>query len=168
MCKDGYKWPLLGKTDHFYCVIHSMNFLMNTISFLIFLLVAGLSFQASSQSNASATRLKNGQSFYISYCQSCHMEDGNGLPGVFPSLVKTGNLNDPNRLVKVVLQGMRGPIVVKGEKYDSEMAPTDLTDQEVADVLNYIRNTWGNKAPFLHAADVAKAKNTTVKGFQPY
>jgi mono/diheme cytochrome c family protein len=141
---------------------------MHILSSMIFVLMVGFSLQANSQSNASDTRLKNGQSVYISYCQSCHMEDGNGLPGVFPSLVKTGNLNDPNRLVKVVLQGMRGPIVVNGEKYNSEMAPTDLTDQEVADVINYIRNTWGNKAPFLNATDVAKAKNTTVKGFQPY
>jgi mono/diheme cytochrome c family protein len=141
---------------------------MPILKSLIFILTVGWSFQASSQSNASATSLKNGQSVYISYCQSCHMEDGNGLPGVFPPLVKTGNLNDPNRLVKVILQGMRGPIVVKGDTYDGEMAPTDLTDQEVADVINYIRNTWGNKAPYLNAADIAKAKKSTVKGFQPY
>ena len=141
---------------------------MPILKSLIFILTVGWSFQASSQSSASATSLKNGQSVYISYCQSCHMEDGNGLPGVFPPLVKTGNLNDPNRLVKVILQGMRGPIVVKGDTYDGEMAPTDLTDQEVADVINYIRNTWGNKAPYLNAADIAKAKKSTVKGFQPY
>jgi mono/diheme cytochrome c family protein len=141
---------------------------MHILSSLIFILLVGFSLQANCQSNASDARLKNGQSVYISYCQSCHMEDGNGLPGVFPSLVKTGNLNDPNRLVKVVLQGMRGPIVVNGEKYDGEMAPTDLTDQEVADVINYIRNTWGNKAPTVNAADVSKGKKATVKGFQPY
>ena len=96
------------------------------------------------------------------------MEDGNGVPSAFPSLVKTGNLTDKNRLVKIVLQGVRGPIVVKGEKYDAEMASITITDQEVADVINYIRNTWGNKAPLMNVSEVALAKKAVVKGYQAY
>jgi len=86
----------------------------------------------------------------------------------FPSLVKTGNLVDKNRLVKVITKGMRGPIVAKGVKYNGEMASVDLSDQEVADVVNYIRNSWGNKAPMIKATDVVLAKKAVVKGYQPY
>lgn len=104
----------------------------------------------------------------MTYCTSCHMEDGNGLQGAFPSLVKTGNLNDKNKLVKIVLQGMRGPIMVKGVKYDTEMAAINMSDQEVADVINYIRNSWGNKAPQIKVTNVTSAKKAVVKGYQPY
>jgi nitrite reductase (NO-forming) len=96
------------------------------------------------------------------------MEDGKGIEGAFPSLVQTGNLNDKNRLVKIILQGMRGKIVVKGTNYDAEMAGISLSDQEVSDVINYIRNSWGNKAPLMKSNEVEIAKKATVKGYQPY
>ena len=119
-------------------------------------------------SQNSTSSLKNGKVVYMTYCTSCHMEDGNGLQGAFPSLVKTGNLNDKNKLVKIVLQGMRGPIMVKGVKYDTEMAAINMSDQEVADVINYIRNSWGNKAPQIKVTNVTSAKKAVVKGYQPY
>ena len=119
----------------------------------------------SQSSNAS---IQNGQDVYASYCISCHMENGNGLENAFPSLVKTGNLGDKNKLVKIILQGMRGPIVVKGSKFDAEMAGVDLSDKEVADVINYIRNSWGNKAPLMQTSEVPAAKKAIVKGYQPY
>ena len=96
------------------------------------------------------------------------MEDGNGIEGAFPSLVKTGNLNDKNKLVKIILQGIRGPIAVKGTKYDAEMAGMSMSDQEVSDVINYIRNSWGNKAPLMKSNEVEPAKKAVVKGYQPY
>lgn len=96
------------------------------------------------------------------------MEDGNGIEGAFPTLVNTGNLNDKNKLVKIVLQGMRGPIAVKGVKYNLEMAGTILTDQEVVDVINYMRNSWGNKAPLMKLSEVALAKKAVVKGYQAF
>lgn len=96
------------------------------------------------------------------------MEDGNGLEGVYPSLVKTAGLADKNRLAKIVLQGIRGPITVKGVKYDAEMSGTNLSDEEAADVINYIRNSWGNKSPEIKASDVVAAKKIVVKGYQPY
>lgn len=118
--------------------------------------------------NTQTNIMVNGKQVYATYCQSCHMEDGNGVEGAFPSLVKTGNLADKNRLVKIVLQGMRGPIVVKGVKYNGEMASINITDQETADVINYVRNSWGNKAPLIKTADISLAKKATVKGYQAY
>lgn len=117
---------------------------------------------------ANNPSIKNGQTIYVTFCMSCHMEDGKGLPAVYPSLVQTGNLKDKNKLVQIILKGMRGPITVKGEKYDTEMAGVELTDKEVADVINYIRNSWGNKAPLVKTAEIAPAKKIVVKGYQPF
>lgn len=136
---------------------------------VLFLAIAMLATaQSFSQSNNLNPSVKNGQTVYTTYCMSCHMENGQGLPSAFPSLVQTGNLNDKNKLVKIILQGMRGSIVVKGEKFNAEMAGVDLTDQEVADVINYIRNSWGNKAPLIKTTDVVVAKKANVKGYQPF
>jgi nitrite reductase (NO-forming) len=104
------------------------------------------------------TSLSNGKTVYETYCMSCHQEKGEGVPGAFPPLVKTGHLADKNKLVKTILQGMRGPINVNGVKYENEMASISLTDKETADVINYIRNSWGNKAPMVSVAEVSAAK----------
>jgi nitrite reductase (NO-forming) len=138
---------------------------MFSLLLLVFAAIATQSFFPQSPPQAS---YQNGKSLYETHCMSCHMEDGNGLESVYPSLVKTGNLADKNKMAKIVLLGMRGKIVVKGITYDSEMAGIALTDKEVADVINYIRNSWGNKAPYIKAADVALAKKATVKGYRPY
>ena len=118
--------------------------------------------------NQSTSSVQNGKQVYEANCISCHQEQGEGIAGAFPALSKTGNLADKNRLVKIILQGMRGPITAKGVKYDGEMASISLTDKETADVINYIRNSWGNKAAMITVADVAAAKKAVVKGYQPY
>ena len=116
----------------------------------------------------SKTSIQNGKTVYETYCMSCHMENGEGVPGAFPTLVKTGNLTDKNRLVNIITKGMRGAIVVKGTKYNAEMAGVELTDKEVADVINYIRNSWGNKTAMIQAGEIAAAKKAVVKGYQAY
>lgn len=135
---------------------------------LSLLAILFIAFTGKSYSQNTSQSIQNGQSIYSTYCMSCHMEDGNGLEGVYPSLVKTGNLSDKNRLVKIISQGIRGSIMVNGVKYDAEMAGVELPDQEVADVINYIRNTWGNKNPLIKASEVGPAKKAVVKGYQPY
>ena len=135
--------------------------------FFLSTVVLAISLQSFNQQQA-AVNMQNGKVVYETYCMSCHQENGNGIEGAFPSLVKTGNLADKNRLVQIIIKGMRGPIVVKGVKYDGEMAGVDLTDKEVADLVNYIRNSWGNKAPIIKATDVVLAKKAVVKGYQPY
>ena len=129
---------------------------MKKIIFFISLFIMALVSQSFKQgTNSSAA---NGKNVYETYCMSCHQENGEGVPGAFPPLAKTGHLTDKNKLVKIILQGMRGPITVKGVKYDVEMASVGLTDKETADVINYIRNSWGNKAPMVTVAEVAAAK----------
>lgn len=135
------------------------------LSLLAILFIVAISISYSQNTSQS---IQNGQSIYSTYCMSCHMEDGNGLDGVYPSLIKTSGLADKNRLVKIITQGVRGPIDVKGVHYDAEMAGVELADQEVADVINYIRNSWGNKSPLIKASEVGPAKKAVVKGYQPY
>lgn len=130
--------------------------------------LVGITAQSFYQQNPNKKSFENGKTVYATYCLSCHMEDGNGLEAVFPSLVKTGNLTNKNQLIKIILQGMRGKITVKGVAYDSEMAPIAISDKEAADVINYIRNSWGNKAPYIKVSEVATGKKAVVKGYQPY
>ena len=141
---------------------------MKIVFSIAIVLVLALTLQSFNQDFDLKASVARGKTVFDSQCASCHMEDGNGLEGVFPTLVKSDYFTDKNRLVKVILQGVRGPINVKGTIYDGEMASISLSDKETADVINYIRNAWGNKAPMITVAEVAAAKKVVVKGYQPY
>lgn len=132
---------------------------------ILFLAIILLSFDQTFDLPASIER---GKSIYETQCITCHMAEGEGLPGVFPPLAKADYLTDKNRLVKVVLQGVRGEMNVNGVDYNGEMTGFTLSDQETADVLNYICNTWGNKAAAIKPADIQPALKATTKNYQPY
>ncbi len=92
---------------------------------------------------ASMTR---GRETYITYCLSCHLDQGEGIEGVYPPLAKSDYLMaDKNRAVRQVLYGASGEMVVNGKTYNAEMTGVEISDQEVSDVVNYIRNSFGNK-----------------------
>lgn len=108
-----------------------------------------------------------GASIYAQRCQSCHQATGEGLPGVYPPLagsehVLAANVGVP---IRVVIHGLQGPITVKGTEFNSLMPAYGvgivMSDQEVADVVTYIRSSWGNAASAATAADVAKAREET-------
>jgi nitrite reductase (NO-forming) len=99
--------------------------------------------------------IKRGEEVYIGYCLSCHLDQGQGIESIYPPLAKSDYLTaDKKRSIKEVLYGVSGEITVNGKKYNLEMTGFDLTDEEVSDVLNYIRNSWGNKGPAVTAAEV--------------
>ena len=99
--------------------------------------------------------IKRGQEVYISNCTSCHMEKGEGLEDIYPPLAKSDYLMaDKQRSIVQVLKGVSGEMKVNGKTYNGEMTGFDLTDQEVSDVLNYIRNSFGNKGAALTPAEV--------------
>lgn len=99
--------------------------------------------------------LNRGKEIYLGQCMSCHQEAGDGIDGVYPPLAKSDYLMaDKKRSVQQILSGVRGPIKVKGASYDAEMTGFDLKDQELSDLLNYIRNTWGNKGEPVRPEDV--------------
>jgi mono/diheme cytochrome c family protein len=91
--------------------------------------------------------IKRGKEVYTLFCQSCHMEDGKGMPEVNPPVANADYLKKPAKtLIGVILNGQTGEVVVNGKKYNAIMPPQPyLTDVQIADVLNYIRNSWGNK-----------------------
>ena len=101
-----------------------------------------------------------GEKVYSANCQSCHMPAGEGIPGTFPPLAKSDYLmKDQKRAIRSVLHGVSGEITVNGESYNMDMPAMDyLSDQDVADVLNYVQNNWGNKAKTAVTPAMVKAE----------
>lgn len=94
-----------------------------------------------------AKSIANGKTVYANNCINCHMENGKGMEGAFPPVAKSDFLKRPPKdLINVVLKGQSGEIKVNGVMYNLMMPAQDyLSDEEIADVLNYINNSWGNK-----------------------
>jgi mono/diheme cytochrome c family protein len=111
----------------------------------------------------SQTSSKRGQQVYESTCITCHQKDGGGVPHLNPPLIKTEYvLGDKSRLIQIVLKGLNKPIEIEGETYTNVMpAQTQLNDQQIADVLTYVRSNFGNKASAVTVAEVKaeRAKN---------
>lgn len=112
----------------------------------------------------SAATLTAGKAVYVQNCLTCHQADGGGVDGLNPPLTKTSYvLGDKTRLVKVVLNGLQGEDI-EGEPYNNVMPGFDaLTDQQIADVLTYVRNSFGNKASALKAPEVKAIRATNKK-----
>lgn len=104
----------------------------------------------------TANLMLTGKAIYAKRCMTCHQVDGSGAQNMIPPLVKTGQvLGNKTQLVKIILNGMNGEIRVNGDVYAGEMpAQRDLTDKEIAAVLTYIRNSFGNKASGVTAGEV--------------
>jgi mono/diheme cytochrome c family protein len=102
-----------------------------------------------------------GKKVYDSVCLACHMADGSGVPGMHPPLIDTDWVNgDKERLIKITLEGMSGKIEIKGEVYNSLMPPhSHLSDKQIADVLTYIRKSFGNNASEVTKEEVQKVRN---------
>ena len=108
-------------------------------------------------------RMAAGKAVYnrVGICTTCHQPDGKGMPGVFPPLAGSDWMDgDSTRQIKIVLKGLQGPIKVGGVDYNGAMMPLEnlLTDQEIADVLTYVQNSWGNKASAVSEGQVAKVR----------
>ena len=104
--------------------------------------------------------IDRGKDIYISQCMSCHMENGEGIEDLYPPLAKSDYLMaDKARSIDNVIHGLSGEIVVNGKTYNMDMTSFDLSDQEVSDVLNYIRNSWGNKGTPVTPDEVKAARD---------
>ena len=136
-----------------------VTFLVSTLAIIL------VSFDQTFDLKASIER---GEKIYTTQCASCHMVEGEGIAEVFPPLAKSDYLNDKNRLIKVVLQGVRGPMKINGIEYNSEMPGVKLTDQQVSDVLNFIRNSWGNKAAAILPAEIKAGLKAPSKNYTKY
>ncbi len=106
-----------------------------------------------------------GERLFQGTCSTCHQPDGKGLAGVFPPLAGSDWLMaDADRSVGAVLNGLSGPVTVNGQAYNSVMPPmSQLNDDEVAHILTYVRNAWGNKGDAIRPADVTRVRATTKR-----
>ena len=103
--------------------------------------------------------IKDGKAIFARTCLACHQSEGQGIKAVFPPLAKSDYLNKhKDKSIDAVLFGLKGEITVNGEKYNSVMPSQALSDQEVADVLNYVYNNWGNNKTVVTPADIKKRR----------
>lgn len=88
---------------------------------------------------------KRGKDIYTDFCIACHLPTGKGIAGTFPPLDGSDWLTERRTdAIHAIKYGLTGPVKVNGEEYNSVMASMGLTDEEVADVMNYISNSWSN------------------------
>jgi nitrite reductase (NO-forming) len=107
-------------------------------------------------------QVRAGQALFGGACAVCHQANGAGLAGVFPPLAKSDYLAaDPQRAIGVVLNGLTGKVSVNGKSYDSVMPPMNqLNDDEVAHILSYVLNSFGNAGGRVLTEDVKKVRAT--------
>jgi len=90
--------------------------------------------------------INDGQEIYQDFCVQCHLANGTGVSGVFPPLKASDYLfENIEKSIAGVKYGLRGEIVVNDETYDGVMTAQGLDNEEIADVMNYILNNWGNR-----------------------
>lgn len=110
--------------------------------------------------------LAKGKQVFGTTCGACHQASGLGMPGQFPPLVGSEWVIAPNpeRAIRIVLNGLTGPITVKGVEFNNTMVPwrDALNDEDIAAVVTYIRQEWGNKASAVTAEQVKKVRDATA------
>lgn len=108
-------------------------------------------------------QIQAGGALFKGTCSVCHQENGAGLANTFPPLAKSDYLAaDPKRAIQITLNGLTGKVTVNGVTYDSTMPPmTQLNDDEVANILTYVNNSWGNTGATITAKQVAEVRATS-------
>ena len=105
-------------------------------------------------------QIEAGRQLFTGTCSVCHQANGEGLAGVFPPLAKSDLIAaDPKRAIQILLHGLSGKVTVNGKDYNSVMPPmSQLNDDEVANIVTYVLNSWGNPGGRVAADEVAKAR----------
>ena len=112
------------------------------------------------QDDTLAESIKRGKEVYVNNCMSCHLEKGDGVKDLYPPLAKADYFTkDPKKAIGIILNGQSEEITVNGKKYSTAMpAQSYLSDQQIADVINYASNSWGNKSKTEIKPDMVKAE----------
>ena len=137
-----------------------------SISILLLTVFSAKSFGQTTKPAAKKTvatlssQVAAGKKVYLARCLACHQVDGLGVQNMNPPLVGTTYvLGDKSRLIKIVLNGFNERVEIEGDIYNNPMpGQSNLTDQEIADVLTYVRNSFGNKASAINASEVKKVR----------
>ena len=126
----------------------------SSVIITIFVVLCGLPFL---QGSAKQESMARGQEIYTQLCIVCHQADGKGIEGAFPPLAGSDYLLEtPDKAIHAVKFGLQGEIKVNGKTYNSIMTDQNLSDEEVADVLNYVMNNWGNSHEMITVDRVKK------------
>jgi nitrite reductase (NO-forming) len=101
-----------------------------------------------------------GKNTFKQNCAACHQAEGTGVPGAFPPLAKSDFLNaDKTRAMGIVKNGKTGKITVNGQNYDGVMPMLSLNDEQIANVLTFVYNSWGNSGQQVKPEEVAQVKS---------
>jgi nitrite reductase (NO-forming) len=104
-------------------------------------------------------RISRGAIVYKTNCAACHQPNGTGIPNAFPPLAKSDFLNsDKIRAIKTVTGGLQGKLKVNGNEYNGVMPAWNLTDEEIANVLTFVYNSWDNSGKEVTPEEVKKNK----------
>jgi len=106
-------------------------------------------------------RIASGGKLYSAHCAACHQANGQGLAGAFPPLAESDYLTGggTQAAAKAVLNGLAGPLTVNGKEYVSVMPNLSyLSDSEIADIVTFVFNSWGNPGGEMSAAEVAATR----------
>ncbi|GGD03394.1 c-type cytochrome [Hyunsoonleella pacifica] len=129
----------------------------------LFIVLAGTTifgFTTISQQDKLQESITRGQEIYTDFCINCHMASGEGVEKTYPPLAKSDYLkNNREASIRGIKYGQKGEITVNGVVYNGYMAPMGLDDEEVADVMNFINNSWENSNTKI----VTKEEVTAVK-----
>ena len=107
-------------------------------------------------------QIAQGKNVFESNCLACHQANGEGIPNAFPPLAKSDFLNaDHNRAINILLHGRSGPITVNGKNFDSVMPAIALNSGQIANVLTYVINSFGNNGGQVTPAQVDKQRKVT-------
>ncbi len=112
-----------------------------------------------------------GKRVFTSICQACHQGTGQGIPGIYPPLAGSEwAQGSEERIIRIVLSGLNGPITVEGKEFNNAMASLGgtLKDDQIANALTYVRQEWGNKAPEVKAETVARIRAEVGNRTQPW
>ncbi|WP_341200661.1 cytochrome c [Croceibacter atlanticus] len=111
-----------------------------------------------SQESPLEQSIKRGEAVYIDFCKRCHMPNGKGVGTTYPPLAGSNWLEEKRKeSIHSVKYGLNGEIQVNGKTYNNVMTPLGLSDDEVADVMNYVMNSWGNTQETMVTEDEVSA-----------
>ena len=119
----------------------------------------------------TVTPAQLGKKVFTQICIACHQANGQGIPGVFPPLAGSEWANgSEERIIRIVLHGLNGKINVAGKDFENAMASLGgtLKDDQIANVLTYVRSEWGNSSPAVSAETVAKIRTENAGRTSPW
>ena len=111
-------------------------------------------------------KVDSGKKVFAVRCASCHQANGLGIAGQYPPLAGSKWVtSDPGLITNIILKGLKGEIIVKGETYGTSaavnMAAVPISDREIANVTTYVRQAWGNEAPEILESEVSAFRDAS-------